>query len=262
MIQLPTSPTNRAATAFRPWWYLTAMTVARASSEPSELTKRTPSSNSSGSEEANSTSCSVPNSIVVCSCSGLRAVESVITRTAIRTGEALGKSCASFSTQVCDRPVAATTVASLNKKPVLCLSRPNRCLSERRLRFSKFAQTQVHARRMVCTGATKGCGCLKLISASLCGVCGYGVGGEVLRLSQGDTRASHGCPGEPIPEQMPSLCRGLRCQFHVVFLSRTQRNIVELQLAIKRRSADAQHFSGERLVASRLFEHAENRHSL
>ena len=70
MIQLPTSLMKRAATAFRPWWYLTATTLARASSEPSEFTTRTPSSNSSGSVEANSTSCSVPNSIMVCSCSG------------------------------------------------------------------------------------------------------------------------------------------------------------------------------------------------
>jgi hypothetical protein len=172
MIQLPTSPTKRAATAFRPWWYRTATTLARASSEPSELTTRTPSSNSSGSEEENSTSCSVPNSIVVCSCSGRRAPESVITRTGIRTGEALGKSCASFSTQVCAVADGATTVASLNTNAVLCLSCPNSCLSERRLKISVFAQTQIHARTMVCTKAAKGRGVFNLASGSLCGICG------------------------------------------------------------------------------------------
>jgi hypothetical protein len=52
-------------------------------------------------------------------------VERVITRTGILTGEALGKSCASFSTQVCGELAGATTVASLNTDPVLFLSVPN-----------------------------------------------------------------------------------------------------------------------------------------
>ena len=41
MIQFPTSPTKRAATALRPSWYRTATTVARVSSDPSELSRRT-----------------------------------------------------------------------------------------------------------------------------------------------------------------------------------------------------------------------------
>jgi hypothetical protein len=52
-------------------------------------------------------------------------MESVITRTGILTAEALGKSCASFSTHVCGELAGATTVASLNTDAVLFLSLPN-----------------------------------------------------------------------------------------------------------------------------------------
>jgi len=100
IIQFPTSPTKRAATALPPPWYRTATTVARASSEPSEFTNRTWSSNSSGNVEEKRTSRAVPNSITVCSCNRRRPVTAVVTRTGIRTGETLGKSCASFSTHV------------------------------------------------------------------------------------------------------------------------------------------------------------------
>jgi len=100
MIQFPTSPTNRAAIALRPPWYRTATTVARASSEPSEFNRRSRSSNSSGNVDANSTSCGVPNSMTVCSCSRRRPADIVVTRTGMRTAVADGKSSDSFSTHV------------------------------------------------------------------------------------------------------------------------------------------------------------------
>jgi hypothetical protein len=47
-------------------------------------------------------------------------------------------------------------------------------------------------------------------------------------MSQGDTPPSHGCARGPIPELRLWLCLRLGRHLDVVFLSWTQRNIVQL----------------------------------
>ena len=55
--------------------------------------------------------------------------------------------------------------------------------------------------------------------------------------------------------------RKLLCGFRELPVHWTQGNIIELELSVKRRAADAQHFAREHFVSARLFENAKDRHA-
>src|SRR6266481_260156 len=62
--------------------------------------------------------------------------------------------------------------------------------------------------------------------------------------------------------RLPALQFSCRRSHLFLFFVSAQSNIVTLQLPVERRPADSKHFSSQRLVAMRLFEHTQNCHAL
>src|SRR5271154_1940438 len=92
---------NLTATALRPSWYCTAMTVASAARPFRSRSSRTRSSNSNGKEERKMAKSGAANSSVAASRSLVRPPRRAVTCTGMRTAAACGKNRASCSAQPC-----------------------------------------------------------------------------------------------------------------------------------------------------------------
>src|SRR3984885_15504864 len=98
---------NLTATALRPSWYCTAMTVASAARPLRSRSSRTRSSNSNGNVERKIAKSGAANSSVAASRSLVRPPRRAVTCTGIRTAAACGKNRASCSAQPCSWSGAA-----------------------------------------------------------------------------------------------------------------------------------------------------------
>src|SRR5208282_5835896 len=152
MIQLLTSARNRAAIALRPSWNCTATTAASAWRERSEVSICTWSSNSSGREEANSTSRAVPNSITVFSCSRAAWPRNAVMRTGMRTAVAWGNRAANPAATVC-RLFGGVATASFCGTASFILTPAHRAGNESRWRASLCRRTLIRALWHTCTGS-------------------------------------------------------------------------------------------------------------
>src|SRR5216684_1916766 len=253
---------NRTATALRPSRYCMPTTVASAGRPSPSASMRTCSSNSSGKVERKIACSGLPNSTTAASRRLLLPPRRTVTCTGMRTRLACGKNRANCSAQ-------ANSVAVSVRPPdlptlPLALAVRFRPVSRGEAHYSPLETQTSEVRDARWTPK----GWKPQVTATCRKGEPYvfpGASRWLTRLTVKRFRLRAGpipCPGRICSETFPVLLRG---QLWVDFTAGgagLNGNIVALQFSVQRRSADPEHFSGQRLVAVSLLEYSQNGHPL
>lgn len=145
---------KRTATALRPSWYCTAITVASAAPPFRSRSMRTRSSNSRGKLERNIACSDPPNSTTVASFSRALPARSAVTCTGTRTALARGKKRANCSAQPSSPVVSATSSDRLTSphspslpQAILRTKPPLRCDTHASANRHNVPRLEMHAAR-------------------------------------------------------------------------------------------------------------------